>query len=331
MKYPILLKITTVIMILSCCSWGFLAHKTIHQLAIYSLPKKLQIFFFKNVDYLVYNSVRPDVRRKDDPSEATKHFIDMDAPIFGKTPLDSIPKTWENAVKKYSVDTLKKYGTVPWEIIKLQEKLTNAFRNKSKDSILYYAADLGHYISDAHVPLHTTINYDGQLSNQRGLHSLWESTVPEMNLESYNLYQAHKAHYLKNPLAVIWIKIGESNIMLKRVLSDEISASEGFTDDRKFKRSERFGAMRKNYSSEFAKAYAVKLENTVNNRMLEAVKTVSDFWFTAWVDAGCPNLSDLQIVSDEDRNKLKSQKKIWKNNELIKSGLLQARKGKIEE
>jgi hypothetical protein len=331
MKYPILLKITTIIVILSCCSWGFLAHKTIHQLAIYSLPKKLQLFFFKNVDYLVYNSVRPDVRRKDDSSEATKHFIDMDAPIFGKTPLDSIPKTWNDAVKKYSADTLRKYGTVPWEVIKLQEKLTNAFRNKLKDSILYYAADLGHYISDAHVPLHTTINYDGQLSNQRGLHSLWESTVPEMNLENYNLYQDHKARYLKDPLAVIWVKISESNVMLGRVLSEEINASEGFTDERKFKRSERFGAMRKNYTGEFAKAYALKLENTVNNRMLEAAKMVSDFWFTAWVDAGCPDLSDLQVISNEDKNKLKSEKKIWKHNELIKNGLLQASKGKIEE
>ena len=87
MKYPFLFKITTLIVVLSCCSWGFLAHKTIHQIAIYSLPKKLQIFFFKNVDYLVYNSVRPDVRRKDDPSEATKHFIDIDAPVFGKNSL----------------------------------------------------------------------------------------------------------------------------------------------------------------------------------------------------------------------------------------------------
>ncbi|MBC7409935.1 MAG: hypothetical protein H7339_16225, partial [Arcicella sp.] len=55
------------------------------------------------------------------------------------------------------------------------------------------------------------------------------------------------------------------------------------------------------------------------------------FWFTAWMDAGCPNLSDLLVISDEDKNKLKSEKKIWKNNELIKNGLLQARKGKIEE
>ena len=86
------MKVTTIFVILTCCSWGFLAHKTIHQIAIYSLPKKLQVFFFKNIDYLVYNSVRPDVRRKDDPTEATKHFIDIDTPIFGKTPLDSIDR-----------------------------------------------------------------------------------------------------------------------------------------------------------------------------------------------------------------------------------------------
>ncbi len=331
MKYPLLLKIAASVVILSCCSWGFLAHKTIHQIAIYSLPKKLQPFFFKNEDYLIYNSVRPDVRRKDDPREATKHFIDIDAPIFGKYPLDSMPKTWEEAVTKYSADTLRKYGTVPWEIMKLQEKLTNAFRNKLKDSILYYSADLGHYIADAHVPLHTTVNYDGQLSNQRGLHSLWESTVPEMNIENYNLYQNHKAKYLKKPLETIWVKIRESNMMLEKVLSDEIAASEGFTEDKKFKRSERFGQMRKNYSGDFAKAYAVKLGNTVNERMLDASRTVADFWFTAWVNAGCPNLSDLQIVSDEDKAKLKSEKAMWKKNELIKNGLLQAKKGKSEE
>jgi hypothetical protein len=330
MKFPLIAKLMICCIIIGCSSWGFLAHKTIHQLAIYSLPKKLQLFFFKNTDYLIYNSVRPDVRRKDDPAEATKHFIDLDAAVFGKNPLDSMPPKWEDAVKKYSEDTLRKYGTVPWEVIRLQEKLTNAFRNKLKDSILYYSADLGHYIADAHVPLHTTVNYDGQLTNQRGLHSLWESTVPEMNIESYNLFQNHKAKYIKNPLAEIWVKIAESNAMLEKVLADEILASEGFTEDRKFKRSERFGAIRKNYSGEFAKAYAQRLGNTVNDRMLDATRTVANFWFTAWVDAGCPDLSDLTNITDEDKAKLKVEKHTWKHNELISKGLLQSRKGKNE-
>ncbi len=37
--------------------------------------------------------------------------------------------------------------------------------------ILKYSADLSHYIGDAHVPLHTTSNHNGQLTNQVGIHA----------------------------------------------------------------------------------------------------------------------------------------------------------------
>jgi hypothetical protein len=318
------------IMALFLCSWGFLAHRTIHQISIYSLPKKLQVFFATNVDYIVYNSVRPDVRRKDDPKEETKHFIDIDAPLFGEDAINTMPQKWEDAVKKYSEDTLRKYGTVPWEVLLLKEKLTNAFRNKQKDSILFYAADLGHYISDAHVPLHTSINYDGQLSNQRGLHSLWESTIPELHLNDYNLYQKHKAKYLKNPQEEIWKVLRQSNIMLKQVFEEEINASVGFSEDKKFKRSERFGQMRKNYSPEFAKAYSLRLGNTVNERLLASSRCVADFWYTSWVDAGCPDLSTISPVSEETTNKMKLEQKAWKANQLLSKGWLQSRKATPE-
>ena len=35
-------------------------------------------------------------------------------------------------------------------------------------------ADLGHYLADAHVPLHTG-NYSSQRTNQTGIHALWET------------------------------------------------------------------------------------------------------------------------------------------------------------
>lgn len=319
------------IMLLGCCSWGFLGHKTIHQISAYALPKKLASFFMKNEDYMVYNAVRPDVRRNTDKTEAPKHFIDLDAPIFGTDPLNTIPKDWATASKKYSADTLKKYGTLPWVVVDIQEKLTNAFRNKMKDSILFYAADLGHYVSDAHVPLHTSYNYDGQLTNQKGIHSLWETTILEMNIESYNLNTKHKAKYIKDPLAEIWTKIKVSNQLLEGVFKEEIDASAGFTEERKFKRSERFGQMRKNYTGEFAKVYAERLGETVNNQLLASSRATADFWFTAWVNAGRPDLSDLETITKEDKTKFKTAIKTWKSNELIKQGLLQARKGKAEE
>lgn len=321
---------SAIVLLVALGSWGFLVHRTIHQISIYSLPKPLQLFFGSEMDYLVYNSVRPDVRRKDDPKEETKHFIDGDAPVFGKEGLDNIPHKWEDAVKKYSEDTLRKYGTVPWEVLWLKDKLTNAFKNKQKDSILYYAADMGHYISDAHVPLHTSYNYDGQLTNQKGLHSLWESTVPELHLDSYNLYQKRKARYLKNPQAEIWKVAKKSSEMLKAVFEEEINASEGFTEAQKFKRSERFGQMRKNYTPEFAKAYAKRLGNSVNERLLESSQCVADFWYTSWVDAGCPDLSDLTKNMDATKQKIKTESKAWKKNELLKNGLLQSRKATPE-
>ncbi len=330
-QLPKLNAILALLILLVCCSWGFLGHKTIHQITAYALPKKLSTFFMKNEDYMVYNSVRPDVRRNTDKTEAPKHFIDLDAPVYGKDPLNAIPQDWDSAVKKYSVDTLKEYGTLPWVVVDMQEKLTNAFRSKMKDSILFYAADLGHYVSDAHVPLHTSYNYDGQLTNQKGLHSLWETAVPEMNIESYNLHTKHKAKYIKDPLAEIWKKIAATNQLLDGVFKEEINASVGFTEERKFKRSERFGQMRKNYTGEFAKAYGERLGNTINNQMILSSESVADFWYTAWVNAGKPDLSDLETVSKEDKAKFKIAIKAWKINELIKQGLLQARKGKREE
>jgi hypothetical protein len=49
----------------------------------------------------------------------------------------------------------------------MMEKLTQAFKEKRKSEILFIAADLGHYIADAHMPLHTSDNHDGQLTDQR--------------------------------------------------------------------------------------------------------------------------------------------------------------------
>ena len=162
-------------------SWGFLVHRTVTQLAVYQLPDPMKSFFFSNMSYLVKNSVRPDLRRNEDSTEAPKHFIDLEA--FGDSAAWKLPVKWVDALRQFRIDTFFKYGYVPFHIVQLKEKLSHAFSIGNKDSILFYAADISHYIGDANVPLHTTLNYDGQLTNQKGLHSLWESTIPELELE----------------------------------------------------------------------------------------------------------------------------------------------------
>ena len=77
---------------------------------------------------------------------------------------------------------------MPWYIQDIMTKLTKAFKDKRKTEILFLAADLGHYIGDAHMPLHTSANHNGQLTNQKGIHALFESAIPEMFGKNYNYH-----------------------------------------------------------------------------------------------------------------------------------------------
>ncbi|MCC9137440.1 zinc dependent phospholipase C family protein [Pontibacter silvestris] len=314
-------KISLLATVLLFCSvmsygWGFFGHKVIHQLAIYGLPKQMQNFFYKHQDYLIEKAVRPDERRNEDPAEAPRHFIDID--VYGKDAVNTMPEEWKAATARYSTDTLLKYGIVPWHVVVMKERLTNAFRTQNADSILFYAADLGHYIADAHVPLHTTVNYDGQLTEQKGLHSLWESKVPEMNAQAYKL-QNKQAVYLPNTEKAIWEVVRHTNSLVPQTLTLEREASKSFTSDTKFIQVERYGKMRQYYSDEFAKKYQELLGPMVEQQMSNAAQMVSNFWYTCWVDGGKPNLDKLltEKISKAEKKELKKELKSWKNNKLF--------------
>lgn len=308
------------------CSWGFLVHRTTTQLAVYQLPKRLQPFFHRNTEALVKASVRPDQRRNFDSTEAPKHFIDLE--MYGDSAAWNMPQHWNEAVAKYTKDTLGKYGYVPYWIVAMQEKLTAAFRAGKADSILYYAADLAHYIGDAHVPLHTSVNYDGQLTNQKGLHSLWESTVPELELSAYNLYARHRARYIANKEEAAWSAVRTAYQLLPQVFLQEREATDGFTDSTKFRVQMRNGRQSKSYTSAFASAYSKRLGNTINQQLLRTSRMVADFWYTAWVDAGKPDVSNFfkTPYTKEDKQQAKNEFNAYKNNNLLRDSLLFARK-----
>ena len=310
-----------VFIIITCLSsWGFLVHKTVHQLAIYQLPDEMTPFFYANMEKLVYDAARPDTRRNTDSTEAPKHFIDIEA--YGENAIRKMPVEWEKAVNIYSKDSLVKYGYVPYQVQHSKAQLTKAFSNKNKDSILFYAADLGHYIADAHVPLHTTLNYDGQLTDQKGLHSLWESMIPELAINTYNLFTKHKAKYLNKPGESIWKAVRKSNALLPEVLTKEKEVTLQFTETEKFRVQIRRGKEVKSYTTAFAKAYALALKNTINLQLLSSSEMIADFWYTSWVDAGRPDLSGLFNNDEKMANKLTIEKIAFKENLLIQKGFL---------
>ena len=306
------------------CSWGFFVHETATQLAVYELPKPLQRFFFSNIDTLTANATRPDKRRYTDKEEAPKHFIDIEN--YGEDAINKMPHDWQSAVATYSKDTLKKYGYVPYEILIEDSLLVHAFKEKFTDSIFFYADDLAHYIEDANVPLHTTNNYDGQLTNQKGIHALWESTIPEINIDSFTLYKKHKATYINNKPAVIWRAIKKAHALLPQIFTKETEVAQRFPGNSKYVEVIKYGKKTQVYSDAFAKQYAVALGKSINDQLIHSANMVADFWYTAWVDAGKPNLKSLYQSNQQNKKQLSKELKSYKRNNLVKDSLLRAEK-----
>ena len=285
----------------SSMGWGFWAHERINRMAVFCLPEDMQCLFKQNIEYLTHHATDPDKRRNVVKDEAPRHYIDIDH--YGKYPFDSLPRKWKDAVKKLSEDTLKAYGIVPWHVEKMTYRLTEAFKQKDKKQILKIAADLGHYVADAHVPLHTTENYNGQLTNQVGIHNFWESRVPELLGEHYD-YLVGKAEYIDKPLKKIWQIVLESSTEVDSVLKFEKQLNEQFPEDRKYTIETRGHQTVKVYSDEFTVAYNNMLNNMVERRLRSSIQDVASFWYTAWVNAGQPYLHDLtEKETDSDAEK----------------------------
>src|ERR1700743_3607730 len=103
--------VTGIALVLLCSSWGFFAHYRINRLAVFTLPKAMSGFYKANIEFITEHAVSADKRRYVDSTEATKHYLDADH--YGKNPFSKIPQNWDDAVRKYSADTLDKYGTLP--------------------------------------------------------------------------------------------------------------------------------------------------------------------------------------------------------------------------
>jgi hypothetical protein len=278
----------------SIVTWGFYGHKRINRIAVFTLPPALFGFYKEHIEFLTEHAVDPDKRRYAMDGEAQCHYIDLDRYYSsGEDPFAIIPRKWTDAVAKYSEDTLQKHGIVPWHINVMKMRLQKAFESQNIDLILKYSADIGHYIGDAHVPLHTTENYNGQLTGQKGIHGLWESRLVEINADEYN-YFVGKAIYIERVLDCAWDAVKASHMALDSVLRIEKELTEAFTPNKKYSYEQRGNAVVSTYSYEFSKAYHHRLNGMVERRMRAAIITVGSIWYTAWVDAGQPDLSRLQ-------------------------------------
>ena len=168
-------------------AWGFEAHKFIMDRAIALLPPELRPMFEAGRTTVVERSIDPDTWQNAgfDDEESPNHFLDYDWEGYGPYPYAGLPRDYTTAIAKFGKERVDGNGRLPWRTEEMYGNLRRAFESYNRrgsfgrNDILAFSAWLTHYVSDAHVPFHAVLNYDGQLSNQHGIHSRFESALFE--------------------------------------------------------------------------------------------------------------------------------------------------------
>jgi len=262
-------------------AWGFEAHKFIMDRAIALLPAELRPMFEAHRAAVVERSIDPDTWQNAgfDELESPNHFLDLDWEGFGKYPFEGLPRDYTAAVAKFGRARIEQMGTVPWRVEEMHGNLRRAFEAYGRRGafgrydILHYSAWLAHYVSDAHVPFHAVVNYDGQLTGQTGIHARFESMLFE-RFQSQLTIDPKPIPPIRDPRNFIFDRILEGTQLVPPILKSDLEAigSRDVYDEA--------------YYAAFYKANRPVLERRVN----ESISAVAAMIGGAWEAAGKPAL-----------------------------------------
>lgn len=168
-------------------AWGLDVHRRLTERALDGLPVEIRAFFNAQRDFIIERSVDPDLWRVADlrgtlGDEPPNHFLDIDD-LGEPPPFTNVPREWEAFVKRYGVKEANLAGRLPWRTEEVYDRLVVALKDAAAgrqygaSNARYLAAILAHYVQDGHVPFHAVRNYDGQLTDQRGIHSRFETVL----------------------------------------------------------------------------------------------------------------------------------------------------------
>jgi hypothetical protein len=252
-------------------SWGDKGHRVVSVLALRSLPPGPRAWFTGREADVTDHASDPD-HWKQDRKEGPRHFLNME-PYGGP---DHLPRTLEAAQARVGGDYYR-LGVVPWIIQDRWRDLVDAFREGDPARVAFATAILGHYVGDAHVPLHTTENHDGQRTGQRGVHGRWESDLVGRHIAAEDLTvrpARADAAFLDRP----WEWLGTAHALVPQLLED----------DREADRSTPLGSRGKHRTQAYRMIFWARQGPSVKGQLQLAGEHLGDAIFNAWIAGGRP-------------------------------------------
>lgn len=182
-------------------SWGRTGHRIISLKTALSFNQEMNAFWDWTA-YLSSHASDPDLRRASFPEQATNHYIDIDN-YAEYVETGKIPHSFTEVVEKHGEEFVDKQGTLPWVTLSILDSLTNSFKRKDWEKATFFAADLGHFVADGHMPFHITRNYDGQFTGNKGIHGRYESAMINA-FQNEISYSGKPAEFIENPESYIF-------------------------------------------------------------------------------------------------------------------------------
>lgn len=253
------------------------------------------------------------VRKEDRIYFGGKDSFDID--LYGlQQEINRIPQEGEDSISRFLypdkkedghlifIDSFSGYGILPYYFPQIYNRLVAAMESQNEERILRLCADIGHYVADAHVPLHTTVNYNGQLTGQTGLHAFWESRIPELFARDHFSAWVGPASYIGDPTDFIWSVVLHSHSLVAEVLSKEVEAKNRIESNQHYCIEERGNQLVRMQCPELAREYLKLMNGMVEQQWASSIHAVASVWYSAWIDAGEPVWWDTEEMVDSRTN-----------------------------
>lgn len=260
-------------------SWGATGHSKISESSALSYNQQMQDFL-SWVSFLTEHASDADYRKDSDPTEGPKHYIDIDNyAIFNST--GHIPQTYDSIIALYGSTFVIDNGILPWATERTFDSLRNCMARLDFAKAQIFAADLGHYVADGHMPLHITKNYNGQYTGNTGIHSRYESTMINGHISEIT-YSGYDAVEISNVNQYIFNYLYTNYTFCDSVLMADNYAKTFSTNTS--------SSAYKNALWDKSKSFTIPL-------FARASHALADLIYTAWVQAGSPPIIPTAIQS----------------------------------
>jgi hypothetical protein len=260
-------------------SWGGATHKVINKEAVKHLPSSLSLFS-NNMQWISDHAVDADNRKGSDPTEAPKHFIDIEDYAEFKT--GTLSHDINVLIAKYGSSTVTSIGVVPWATIWSLDSLTQTLRRGDSTKALQFAADLGHYVGDAHQPLHVTANYDGAQTGNSGIHSRYESSMMGTYLNQI-IVTKDQVRFVEKPVDFAFTYITNGNGLVDSILHADTYAKT---------------LANSTSSTAYYSALWEKTGAMTKVQIQTATVDLACLWYTAAVNAGLISLTSVSSAGE---------------------------------